>query len=109
MKLGMQAAQRAADMASDLLKSTRTLNKMNEGFLCSEDESLTVTMKVRFSKGEHKPVSVSGQMTFPVEKHKENLAHEIDELRISLFSQKPEKEPAKLPQGELDTRERDPI
>jgi hypothetical protein len=26
-------------------------------------------------------------MTFPVEKHKENLADEIDELQISLFTE----------------------
>lgn len=87
MKIGMQAVQRAADMASDLLISTKTLKKMNQGLLSSDDESLTVTIKIKFSPGERKPVKVDATMTFPVEKHKENLADEIDELQISLFTQ----------------------
>ena len=109
MKIGMQAVQKAADMSNDLLVNTKTIEKMNHGLLSSDDESLTVTMKIKFSPGEKKPVKVSVSMSFPVEKHKEELKDEIDEMQISLFTEKPAEEPPKIAQSELDSREGAPI
>jgi hypothetical protein len=84
MRIGSQSVGTAANMVTDLLVSKKTLKKMNEGLLCSEDESLTVTIKVKFSPGERKPVKVDATMTFPVEKHKEELKDEVDEMQISM-------------------------
>jgi hypothetical protein len=56
--------------------------------MLGDDESLTVKLSVKFSPGQRKPVKVEVGITFPVEKVKENLEDEVDELQLSMFMDK---------------------
>ena len=60
--------------------------------MLEDDESLTLRLSVKFSPGQRKPVKVEVGITLPVEKVKENLADEVDELQLSMFTDKGDSE-----------------
>jgi len=67
--------------------------------MLDEDESLTVSLSVKFSPGQRKPIKVDVKISFPVEKVKENLEDEVDELQLSFFTDKGDGEgPAEITQ-----------
>lgn len=56
--------------------------------MLEDDETLTLKLSVKFSPGQRKPIKVEVGITFPVEKVKENLEEEVDELQLSMFTDK---------------------
>ena len=70
MRLGKPPRRRVCFRQSEIRKWTR----------------LTVNLSVKFSRGRRKPVKVDVKISFPVEKVKENLEDEVDELQLSMFS-----------------------
>jgi hypothetical protein len=50
-------------------------------------------MEIMFSPGEKKSVKVDVSMSFPVEKYKEELKDEADELQLGFFREKSDSEP----------------
>ena len=54
--------------------------------MLEENEPLTVSLSVNFSPGQRKPVKVDVKISFSVEKVKEYLDDEVDELQFTMFN-----------------------
>jgi len=87
MKIGEKSIERAIQLVKDLMWANKeNINRAN--LMLDADEPLTVSLSVKFSPGQRKPVKVDVKISFPVEKVKENLEDEVDELQISMFTEK---------------------
>jgi hypothetical protein len=87
MKIGDKSIERAVQLIRDLMCSNKeSIDRAN--IMLEDDESLTPKLSVKFSPRQRKPVKVEVGITFPVEKVKENLEDEVDELQLSMFTDK---------------------
>jgi hypothetical protein len=84
MKIGDKSIERAIQLVKDLMWANKE-NIDRANLMLDVDENLTVSLSVKFSPGQRKPVKVDVKISFPVEKVKENLEDEVDELQLSMF------------------------
>ena len=66
------------------LKLLHWIDRAN--LMLEENEPLTVSLSVNFSPGQRKPVKVDVKISFSVEKVKEYLDDEVDELQFTMFN-----------------------
>jgi len=85
MKIGDKSIERATQLLKDLMWANKE-NIDRANLMLDEDEPLTVSLSVKFSPGQRKPIKVDVKISFPVEKVKENLEDEVDELQLSMFT-----------------------
>lgn len=85
MKTGDKSIEKAIQLVKDLMRSNKE-NIDRANLMLDEDETFTVNLSVKFSQGRRKPVKVDVKITFPVEKVKDNMEDEVDELQFTMFT-----------------------